>query len=95
MENRNSVNNSGIGILCSKNSNERLAVPAVAGLLVFAVADIGVLWPIWFVADMTAPRSHQWWNFMFTDILQNVTDYHTVFNLVRSQQRAQHARQIQ
>jgi len=31
---RNSVNNSGIGILCSKNSNERLAVPAVAGLLV-------------------------------------------------------------
>ena len=34
MENRNSVNNSGIGILCSKNSNERLAVPAVAGLLV-------------------------------------------------------------
>ena len=33
-ENRNSVNNSGIGILCSKNSNERLAVPAVAGLLV-------------------------------------------------------------
>jgi len=61
----------------------------------FAVADIVVLWPIWFVADMTAPRSHQWWNFMFTDILQNVTDYHTVFNLVRSQQRAQHARQIQ
>jgi len=34
-ENRNSVNNSGIGILCSKNSNERLAFPAVAGLLVF------------------------------------------------------------
>ena len=34
MENRNSVNNSGIGIICSKNSNERLAVPAVAGLLV-------------------------------------------------------------
>jgi len=34
MENRNSANNSGIGILCSKNSNERLAVPAVAGLLV-------------------------------------------------------------
>jgi len=34
MENRNSVNNSGIDILCSKNSNERLAVPAVAGLLV-------------------------------------------------------------
>ena len=33
-ENRYSVNNSGIGILCSKNSNERLAVPAVAGLLV-------------------------------------------------------------
>jgi len=33
-ENRNSVNNSGIGILCSKNSNERLALPAVAGLLV-------------------------------------------------------------
>jgi len=33
-ENRNSVNNSGIGILCSKNSNERLAFPAVAGLLV-------------------------------------------------------------
>ena len=34
-ENRNSLNNSGIGILCSKNSNERLAFPAVAGLLVF------------------------------------------------------------
>jgi len=33
-ENRNSVDNSGIGILCSKNSNERLAFPAVAGLLV-------------------------------------------------------------
>ena len=33
-ENRNSVNNSGIGILCSKNSNGRLAFPAVAGLLV-------------------------------------------------------------
>ena len=33
-ENRNSVNNSGIGILCSENSNERLAFPAVAGLLV-------------------------------------------------------------
>jgi len=31
---RNSVNNSGIGILCSKNSNGRLAFPAVAGLLV-------------------------------------------------------------
>ena len=37
MENRNSVNNSAIGILCSKNSNERLAVPAVAGLLVFFI----------------------------------------------------------
>ena len=34
-ENRNSVNNSAIGILCSKNSNKWLAVPAVAGLLVF------------------------------------------------------------
>ena len=34
MENHNSVNNSGIGILCSKNSNERLAFPAVARLLV-------------------------------------------------------------
>ena len=33
MENRNSVNNSGISILCSKNSNKRLDVPAVAGLL--------------------------------------------------------------
>ena len=33
-ENHNSVNNSGIGILCSKNSNGRLAFPAVAGLLV-------------------------------------------------------------
>ena len=33
-ENRNSVNNSGIGILCSKNSNGRLAFPAIAGLLV-------------------------------------------------------------
>jgi len=39
MENRNSVNNSGIGILCSKNSNERLAVPAVAGLLVILVLN--------------------------------------------------------
>ena len=39
MENRNSINNSGIGILCSKNSNERLAVPAVAGLLVQRVVD--------------------------------------------------------
>jgi len=38
MENRNSVNNSGIGILCSKNSNERLAVPAVAGFLVLSVS---------------------------------------------------------
>ena len=38
MENRNSVNNSGIGILCSKNSNERLAVPAVAGLRVVNVS---------------------------------------------------------
>jgi len=28
------VNNSGIGILCSKNSTGRLAFPAVAGLLV-------------------------------------------------------------
>jgi len=36
-ENRNSVNNSGIGILCSKNSNGRLAFPAVAGLLVINV----------------------------------------------------------
>ena len=35
-ENRNSVNNSGMGILCSKNSNGRLAFPAVAGLLVFS-----------------------------------------------------------
>ena len=39
MENRNSVNNSGIGILCSKNSNERLAVPAVAGLLVLHMQE--------------------------------------------------------
>ena len=31
---RRTVNNSGIGILCSKNSNGRLAIPAVAGLLV-------------------------------------------------------------
>jgi len=38
-ENRNSVNNSGIGILCSKNSNERLAFPAVAGLLVVSPGD--------------------------------------------------------
>jgi len=38
-ENRNSVNNSGIGILCSKNSNERLAFPAVAGLLVISLMD--------------------------------------------------------
>jgi len=37
-ENRNSVNNSGIGILCCKNSNERLAFPAVAGLLVLLSA---------------------------------------------------------
>ena len=46
MENRNSVNNLGIGILCSKNSNERLAVPAVAGLLVnlcVAVATYSIL----------------------------------------------------
>jgi len=41
-ENRNSVNNSGIGILCSKNSNERLAFPAVAGLLV-VVAVVAVI----------------------------------------------------
>jgi len=41
-ENRNSVNNSGIGILCSKNSNERLAFPAVAGLLVPLYGWIGV-----------------------------------------------------
>jgi len=34
---RRTVNNSGIGILCSKNSNGRLAVPAVAGLLVVLV----------------------------------------------------------
>jgi len=52
MENRNSVNNSGIGILCSKNSNERLAVPAVAGLLVTFDATAqqrkreGILWEI-------------------------------------------------
>ena len=39
-ENRNSVNNSGIGILCSKNSNERLAFPAVAGLLVYASSAV-------------------------------------------------------
>jgi len=43
MENRNSVNNSGIGILCSKNSNERLAVPAVAGLLVIKVKTTKLL----------------------------------------------------
>ena len=42
MENRNSVNNSGIGILCSKNSNEWLAVPAVAGLLVQKRLNISV-----------------------------------------------------
>ena len=36
-ENRNSVNNSGIGILCSKNSKGRLDFPAVAGLLVLLV----------------------------------------------------------
>ena len=57
---RRTVNNSGIGILCSKNSNGRLAIQAVAGLLVFAVADIVLLWPvwlrpIWFVVDMVAP----------------------------------------
>ena len=39
-ENRNSVNNSGIGILCSKNSNERLAFSAVAGLLVYSFGHI-------------------------------------------------------
>ena len=39
-ENRNSVNNSGICILCSKNSNERLAVPAVAGLLVIKYRNV-------------------------------------------------------
>ena len=37
-DNRNSVNNSGIGILCSKNSNGRLAFPAVAGLLVVSLS---------------------------------------------------------
>jgi len=42
MENSNSVNNSGIGILCSKNSNERLAVPAVAGLLVLCACETGL-----------------------------------------------------
>jgi len=47
-ENRNSVNNSGIGILCSKNSNERLAFPAVAGLLVLVGLDLlnGTLWEV-------------------------------------------------
>jgi len=44
MENRNSVNNSGIDILCSKNSNERLAVPAVAGLLVSFYTNIRSEW---------------------------------------------------
>ena len=43
MENRNSVNNSGIGILCSKNSNGRLAFPAVAGLLVYIYLHDGLL----------------------------------------------------
>ena len=39
-ESRNSVNNSGIGILCSKNSNGRLAFPAVAGLLVLKLIAV-------------------------------------------------------
>jgi len=40
---RRTVNNSGIGILCSKNSNGRLAVPAVAGLLVISGTIIGYM----------------------------------------------------
>ena len=49
--NRNSVNNSGIGILCSKNSNGRLAFPAVAGLLVTGLVHRELPWETRGVTD--------------------------------------------
>ena len=85
-ENRNSVNNSGIGILCSKNSNGRLAFPAVAGLLVIILTCMSLhaieLFKLYFENAFNVKYLKQaahWHEFCSCNALQHAAIYFSPF----------------